>query len=83
VEEAPTMHRDADAGLLRRTAFTTARRARSRCRRPPCTQHPLPTSTMRTPSSAAWAAVAPGHRHVLRHLLERASRRLGEKERDG
>ena len=29
---------------------------------------------------AVWAAAAPGHRHITRHLLEQASRRLGEKE---
>ena len=32
---------------------------------------------------AVWAGVAPVHRRVVRYLLERASRRIREKERDG
>jgi hypothetical protein len=32
---------------------------------------------------AVWAGVAPVHRLVVRYLLERASRRMREKERDG
>jgi hypothetical protein len=31
-------------------------------------------------SHTVWTAAAPGHRHITRHLLEQASRRLGEKE---
>jgi hypothetical protein len=31
-------------------------------------------------SRTVWTAAAPGHRHITRHLLEQASRRLGEKE---
>jgi hypothetical protein len=32
---------------------------------------------------AVWAGVEPGHRQIVRYVLERASRRIREKERDG
>jgi hypothetical protein len=32
---------------------------------------------------AVWAGVEPGHRRVVRYVLERAGRRIREKESDG
>jgi hypothetical protein len=87
VDEAPTMNRDAGIGLLRRTPSRPGVRRSIRdlallvagsplgLRRSPG-QAPLEQSIAHT----VWAAVTPGHRHVVRHLLEQASRRRGEKE---
>ena len=83
MEEAPTMNRDAGVGLLRRTPSRPGVRRSIRdlallvagsslgLRRSPG-QAPLEHSI----AYAVWAAATPGHRHVVRHLLEQASRRL-------
>jgi hypothetical protein len=82
VDEAPTMHRDAGIGLLRRTPSRLGAAQHPGPRAPGCR---LSLGLRRSPGQAplehsiahaVWAAVTPGHRHVVRHLLEQASRRL-------
>jgi len=81
VEEAPTMNRDAGIGSgaprlgwvrrsIRDLALLVAGSPLGLRRNPG--QAPLEHSI----AYAVWAAVTPGHRHVVRHLLEQASRRL-------
>ena len=109
MEEAPTMHRDAGIGLLRRTRSTPGRACQVAVSP---AAHGLSTLLVPTPASGWSEKVlvkrpqhtllvatfvelenpdrtrsvgrsAPGHRQVVRHLPEQASRRRGEKERDG
>jgi hypothetical protein len=86
VEEAPTMNRDAGIGLLRRTPSRLGAAQHPGPRAPGC-RLPLGAEEKSWSSasgalnrSIVWAAVTSGYRHVLRHLLEQASRRRGEKE---
>jgi hypothetical protein len=79
MDEAPTMNRDAGIGLLQRSIRTSPPRASSRLglerevlvKRQ---QHTLLVATfvqLENPiPRPVWAGVAPGHRHVVRHLLE-------------
>jgi hypothetical protein len=87
VEEAPTMHRDAGIGLLRRTRSTPGRACQVAVSP---AAHGLSTLLVATfvelenpDRTRSVGRSAPGHRQVVRHLPEQASRRRGEKERDG
>ena len=88
MEEAPTMNRDAGIGLLRRTPSRLGGAAQHPGPRAPGCWLPSWAEEKSWSSAhwehsiahAVWAAVTPGHRHVVRHLLEQASRRRGEKE---
>jgi hypothetical protein len=81
VDEALTMSRDAGIGLLRRTPSRLGAAQHPGPRAPGCRlslgrRSPGQASLEHSIAYAVWAAVTPGHRHVVRHLLEQASRRL-------
>jgi hypothetical protein len=85
VEEAPTMNRDAGIGLLRRTRLGWVRRsirdlALLVAGSPGLSRSPDQAPLEHSIAHVVWAAVTPGHRHVLRHFLQQASHRRGEKE---
>jgi hypothetical protein len=79
VEEAPTMHWD--VGI----SSPEPRSGRGGLRRA-CGPVQLVATFVQLEDLNRTRSVgrsAPGHRQVVRHLLEQASRRRGEKERDG